>query len=254
MRRSMVAGNWKMNGTVEEACALVRRMLPQLEGVSGIDKVLFPPYIALSAVAAILNGSSVALGAQNMHYADKGAFTGEVSPGMLAGLCRFVILGHSERRHIFGETSQFINQKVKAALKAGLTPIVCVGERLEENESGQTAEVIRQQLTASLDDITNGTGIVVAYEPVWAIGTGRAASAAQADVTLSLIRDMLGKIFDRSTADDMTLLYGGSVTGANIGELMCQPQIDGVLVGGASLKADEFCAIASQAADIKGCR
>jgi triosephosphate isomerase len=254
MRKPMVAGNWKMNGTAREACELVRRMLPQLEAVSGIEKVLFPPYTALYPVAAILNGSSVALGAQNMHYAEKGAFTGEVSPGMLAGLCRFVILGHSERRHIFGEASQFINQKVKAALNAALTPIVCVGERLEENESGQTADVILRQLTASLDDITSGAGIVVAYEPVWAIGTGRAASAAQAEDTLRLIRNMLGKIFDRNTADDMTLLYGGSVTSANIVELMHQPQIDGVLVGGASLKPDEFCDIARQAACIKGCR
>lgn len=254
MRKIMVAGNWKMNSNVKEACELARDMLPLLETVSGIEKVLFPSYTALFSVAEILSGSSVALGAQNMHYADRGAFTGEVSPGMLAELCRYVILGHSERRHIFGETSQFINQKVKAALKAGLTPVVCVGERLEENESGQTAEVIKRQLTASLDDITIGTGIVVAYEPVWAIGTGRAASAEQANDTLFLLRVMLGELFAPWTADEMTLLYGGSVTSANIAELMRQPQIDGVLVGGASLKPDEFCVIARRAADIKHCR
>ena len=251
MRSIMVAGNWKMNCTVAEAHELIRSMLPQLELVSGIEKVVCPPFVALSSVACMLTGTSVALGAQNHYFEDKGAFTGEISPAMLSGLCKFVILGHSERRYILGESSQIVNQKIKAAHKHGLIPIVCVGEKLDENESGQTQAVLQKQLTESLDSIGTEQRLVVAYEPVWAIGTGRAASADQANRTMAMIRTIIGDIFGVGIAEQTTLLYGGSVTSANARELINQPEIDGMLVGGASLKSSEFCQIARAAAESK---
>jgi len=254
MRTTIVAGNWKMNCSVAEAHELMRAMLPQLETITGIEKIVFPPFIALSSIACMLTGTSVLLGAQNHYYEDKGAFTGEISPAMLSGLCRYVILGHSERRRILGETSEVVNRKIKAAIRNGLIPILCVGESLEENESRLTRQVLQEQLTVSLEGIETDQRLVVAYEPVWAIGTGKAASAELANQTMAIIRKILESIGGLVLSEQTTLLYGGSVTGANTGNLMRQREIDGVLVGGASLKADEFCVISRIAAEVKSSR
>jgi triosephosphate isomerase len=199
----------------------------------------------------MLHGSSVKLGAQNMYFETKGAYTGEISPLMLRELCEFVILGHSERRWYFGDTDEIVNKKVKAALKDKLNPILCVGERLEENEAGKTEEVINRQVTAALNGIEPVRDLVIAYEPVWAIGTGKAASGEQAAATIQFIRDVLAKLWNRSIAQDLRILYGGSVTSANIAEFIAHPEIDGALVGGASLKAEEFAGIVEQTAEIK---
>jgi triosephosphate isomerase len=253
MRVPFIAGNWKMNTSLPEACDLVRQMQPRLDAISSVDKVICPPFISLASVAELFKGSSIILGAQNLYFEDKGAFTGEISPIMLSGLCRYVILGHSERRHIFGESNEIINKKVKAAMKTGLSPILCVGERLEENESGQTQAVIASQLNLSLSGISDAAGLVVAYEPVWAIGTGRAASGEQANRTIGFIRHVLAQIFDKQSAQLVRILYGGSVIVSNISEFVNQPEVDGALVGGASLKADDFTSIVSKTAEIKAC-
>jgi triosephosphate isomerase len=253
MRVPFIAGNWKMNTSLPEACDLVRQMQPRLDAISRVDKVICPPFISLASVAELFKGSSIILGAQNLYFEDKGAFTGEISPIMLSGLCRYVILGHSERRHIFGESNEIINKKVKAAMKTGLSPILCVGERLEENESGQTQVVIASQLNLSLSGIPDVAGLVVAYEPVWAIGTGRAASGEQANRTIGFIRHVLAQIFDKQSAQLVRILYGGSVIVSNISEFVNQPEVDGALVGGASLKADDFTSIVSKTAEIKTC-
>jgi triosephosphate isomerase len=253
MRVPFIAGNWKMNTSLPEACDLVRQMQPRLDAISRVDKVICPPFISLASVAELFKGSSIILGAQNLYFEDKGAFTGEISPIMLSGLCRYVILGHSERRHIFGESNEIINKKVKAAMKTGLSPILCVGERLEENESGQTQAVIASQLNLSLSGISDAAGLVVAYEPVWAIGTGRAASGEQANRTIGFIRHVLAQIFDKQSAQLVRILYGGSVIVSNISEFVNQPEVDGALVGGASLKADDFTSIVSKTAEIKAC-
>ena len=251
MRMPFVAGNWKMNTTVAEAEKLVRDMLVPLNDMTGVEKVLCPPFVSLSAVKNILRGSDIKVGAQNMYFETKGAYTGEISPLMLSELCEFVILGHSERRHCFGEIDEMINKKMTAALKNGLTPILCVGERLEENESGKTEEVISRQLTGALAGIESTDNIVIAYEPVWAIGTGRAASGEQAAATIKFIRDSVAKLWSRDLSQNLRILYGGSVTGDNIAEFISCPEIDGALVGGASLKAGEFVAIVNQTAKIK---
>ena len=254
MRSTIVAGNWKMNCSLAEAQELMRSMLPQLEVIEGIEKVVFPPFIAMSSIACMLTGTSISLGAQNHHFEDRGAFTGEISPAMLSGLCRYVILGHSERRHIFGETSEVVNRKIKAAIRNGLTPVLCVGETLEENENRLTRQVLQEQLTASLEGLGTDQRLVVAYEPVWAIGTGKAASSEQANQEMAIIRKILESIGGEAWAQQVTLLYGGSVTGANTGDLMRQKEIDGLLVGGASLKSDDFCTISRIAAEIKSNR
>ncbi|MGD0795430.1 MAG: triose-phosphate isomerase [Dehalococcoidales bacterium] len=251
-RIPMIAGNWKMNTSVEEAVKLVRAMLPGLDKLKGVEKVVCPPFISLDAVRSILKGSSVKLGAQNLFYEDKGAYTGEISPLMLAGLCEYVIIGHSERRQYFGETDEIINKKMKAALKSGLKPILCVGERLEENEAGKTESVLIRQVTACSDHDYFTHGTVVAYEPVWAIGTGRAATAAQAGWTIGFIRRLVTEQQGGDIGGAVRILYGGSVTAANIAEFMKEPDIDGALVGGASLKADDFLSITRQAAEIRG--
>jgi triosephosphate isomerase len=204
----------------------------------------------------MLQGSSIKLGAQNMYFEPKGAYTGEISPLMLRELCEFVILGHSERRWYFSETDEMVNKKVKAALAYGLKPILCVGERLEENEAGKTEEVVSRQVTAALNDIepallSVAKNLVIAYEPVWAIGTGKAASGKQAAATIQFIRDVVAKLWNKNMAQDLRILYGGSVTSTNIAEFISYPEIDGALVGGASLKADEFISIVEQTAKIK---
>jgi triosephosphate isomerase len=252
MRSPFVAGNWKMNTTATEAEKLVIEMLDNLDRIEGVEKVLCPPFVSLVALNMMLQGSSIKLGAQNMYFETEGAYTGEISPLMLSELCEFVILGHSERRWYFGETDEIVNKKVKAALSNKLKPILCVGERLAENEAGKTEEVINRQMTAALNGIEPVSNLVIAYEPVWAIGTGKAASGEQASATIQFIRDVLAKLWNKSIAQDLRILYGGSVTSANIAEFISHPEIDGALVGGASLKAEEFVSIVEQTAEIKG--
>jgi len=252
MRIPFVAGNWKMNTTATEAEELVIEMLEKLDGIREVQKVLCPPFVSLVAINMMLRGSSIKLGAQNMYFETEGAYTGEVSPLMLRELCEFVILGHSERRRYFGETDEIVNKKVKAALANKLKPILCVGERLAENEAGKTEEVVNRQVTVALSGIEPVRDLVIAYEPVWAIGTGRAASGKQAAATIQFIRDVVAKLWDKEIAQDLRILYGGSVTGANIAEFISHPEIDGALVGGASLKAEEFVSIIEQTAKIKG--
>ena len=246
MRTPIVAGNWKMNKTVTEARDLVNTLSTPLSAISDVEKVLCPPYIALTTVASLLQGTGIGLGAQDLHWEEKGAFTGEVAPNMIKEFCGYVIIGHSERRAYFGETDETVNRKVLAALKHGLTPIVCVGETLDQYESGQTAEVVRRQIKAGLAgiDSANAAKIVVAYEPVWAIGTGKASSGENANtVHQKVIRPALSELFGDGGADAIRIQYGGSVTASNAAEFFAYPDIDGALVGGASLKPDEFVAI-----------
>lgn len=250
MRVPFIAGNWKMNTTVAEASALVREMKDRLDRVEGVDKVLCPPFVSLSVVGGLLHGSTIKLGAQNMYFEDKGAFTGEVSPLMLSELCQFVILGHSERRQYFAETDDAVNRKVHAALKVGLTPILCVGETLEQREAAKTREVVTRQVRGALQGVDSPQDLVVAYEPVWAIGTGRAATAEDANITVAIIRNTVGELLGAQTAMGTRLLYGGSVTTDNIAEFVMQPEIDGALVGGASLKAEQFIGIVEQSAGV----
>ncbi len=251
MRTPFVAGNWKMNKTVAEARDLVAQMGPELKNVAGVEKVLCPPFMSLLAVANLVGGTDIGLGAQNMHWEEKGAFTGEVAPAMVKEFCKYVILGHSERRTYFGETDETVNKKVLAAQKHGLTPIVCIGETLAEYEAGKTAEVVRRQALEGLKgvDPAFAAQLVVAYEPVWAIGTGKASSGENAEaVHRDVIRTALTELFGAEAAQSIRILYGGSVTAANAAEFFAQPDIDGALVGGASLKVDEFLAIAKAAA------
>jgi triosephosphate isomerase len=251
MRTPMIAGNWKMNTTVAEAVELVKETRQGLDEIKGVEKVVCPPFVSLAAIKDLIKGSSIKLGAQNLYFEEKGAYTGEVSPLMLAGLCEFVIIGHSERRQYFGETDEIVNKKIKAALKAGLKPILCIGERLEENEAGKTAEVVTGQLKSSLAGIDYPAGFIIAYEPVWAIGTGKAATGKQANETIGLIRRNISEMYGEQAARDVRILYGGSVNAANAAEFMRQSEIDGALVGGASLKANEFLSIVRQTAEIR---
>jgi triosephosphate isomerase len=252
MRMPMIAGNWKMNTTLAEAVQLVKSMLSGLDKTTGVEKVVCPPFISLVAVRDLLKGSSVRLGAQNVFYEAKGAYTGEISPLMLAGLCEYVIIGHSERRQYFGETGENIDKKVKAVVEIDLKPILCIGERLEENEAGKTEEVLTRQLTGSCERLYFIGGMVIAYEPVWAIGTGRSATGEQANKAIGFIRQLVSHQHGSDIADNVRILYGGSVTADNIAEIMGQSEIDGALVGGASLKADDFISIVKQTAEIRG--
>ena len=251
MRTPIIAGNWKMNTTVSEAMELVKAMKEKLHQIAGVEKVLCPPFISLTAVKELIKGTSIKLGAQNMYFERSGAYTGEVSPAMLTGLCEFVILGHSERRGYFGETDQLVNKKVKAALAVGLTPIVCVGESLEQNNASETVGVITRQVRAAFEGIASPRVTVIAYEPIWAIGTGKSASGEQANAVIKVIRSTVAQIYGDSVAQAMRIQYGGSANNANIAEFIRQPEIDGALVGGASLKAAEFLGIVEQTAKIK---
>ena len=250
MRKPIVAGNWKMNKAPAEAADLARALLSELAGVAGVDRVLCPPFVALPAVAEVLKGSPLGLGAQNIYWKDSGAFTGEVSPVMLKGWCQYVIIGHSERRQYFGETDSTVNLKAKAALSHGLTPIICVGEVLAENEAGQTTAVVTRQTQGAYAGLSAQDALktVIAYEPVWAIGTGRAATAEGANAVIGQIRAVVAGLYSPEVAAAIRIQYGGSVTAANAAELMAQPEIDGALVGGASLKPAEFVAIVKAAA------
>jgi triosephosphate isomerase (TIM) len=238
MRTPFVAGNWKMNKTVAEARELVSTMGVGLKAVKGVEKVICPPFTALVPVANLLVGTEIGLGAQNMHWEEKGAFTGEIAPAMVKEFCKYVILGHSERRQYFGETDETVNKRVLAAQKHGIIPIVCVGETLAENEAGKTAEVVRRQTLGALQGVSAefAPSLVVAY-------SGENAQQVHGQV----IRLVLVELFGQETADQIRILYGGSVTGANAAEFFSQPDIDGALVGGASLK-DDFVAIAQAAA------
>jgi len=251
MRVPMIAGNWKMNTTVNEAVRLVSEMRQGLEEISGVDKLICPPFVSLAAVGELIKGSSIKLGAQNLYFEEKGAYTGEISPLMLADLCEFVIIGHSERRQYFGENGEIVSKKVQSALKVNLKPVLCIGERLEENEAGKTKEVLSEQLRSSLAEIRELDRLIIAYEPIWAIGTGRAATGEQANNTIGFIRQSIAKLYSNDIAQGMRILYGGSVNAANAAEFMNQPEIDGALVGGASLKADEFISITKQASEIQ---
>jgi triosephosphate isomerase len=239
MRTPFIAGNWKMNKTADEAVAFVREIAPELNALSGIDVAVCPPAIAIPAVAAALQGTGIGVGAQNVYYAESGAFTGELAPAMLKPYCRYVILGHSERRAMFGETDEGVNKKIKAVLAHGMTPIVCCGESLEQNEAGETQSFVSGQIRAAFDGLSaaQAAACVVAYEPIWAIGTGKSASADQAGSIIGrAVRDTLAGIFGQEIAEQIRIQYGGSVTEQNIAEYMAQPDIDGALVGGASLK------------------
>jgi triosephosphate isomerase len=251
MRTPMVAGNWKMNMTVEGARSLVYAMSAKLREIAGVEKVLCPPFTALLAVQALLEGSDIGLGAQNMYWEEKGAFTGEISASMLGELCRYVIIGHSERRTLFGETDETANRRLRAAISADLTPIFCVGETLQEYEAKRTAEVVQRQLRQGLGGLDKAVAprLVVAYEPVWAIGTGKASTAENANrVIREDIRSSLAELFGNGAAAVIRVLYGGSVTAANAAEFFSTEEIDGALVGGASLKAEDFVAITRAAA------
>ena len=245
-RRPIIAGNWKMNKTPEEAVALIKALIPLVKDNDRGDIVVCPPFVDLAAAKEALAGSNIALGAQNMHFEESGAYTGEVSPGMLKALgVEYVILGHSERRQYFGETDEGVNKKVKAALKAGIKPIVCVGETLEEREAGITSEVVCRQTKLALLGLSamDAAGVIIAYEPIWAIGTGKTATAEDANETIRAIRGAVCEVYGSDTAAAIRIQYGGSMKPSNASELMRMPEIDGGLIGGASLKAEDFAGI-----------
>lgn len=254
MRRPILAANWKMNKTNVEAIEFVRSIRHGLTQVPGVDRVLCPPFTALAAVRDLLLPTGILLGAQNMHWEEKGAYTGEVSPVMVQELCQVVILGHSERRSYFGETDDKINRKVVAALAHGLLPIVCVGETEAQYDAGQTGQVVGGQVRGCLAGLSaeQAAGLVIAYEPVWAIGTGKAATPGGAGAVIGLaIRGVIADLYGEATAQAVRVQYGGSATAANIAEFMAHPDIDGALVGGASLKTD-FVELVRNAAAAKG--
>lgn len=246
VRRPFIAGNWKMNTTRSEAVQLVEALREAVAGVDGVDMAVCPPSVYLDAVSAAVQGSSVALGAQNMYHQAKGAFTGELSAAMLLDVgCRYVILGHSERRHVLGESNEDVCRKVHAAFAAGLTPIVCVGETLDEREANKTTDIVAEQFFGSLAGIDGDQAaqVVIAYEPVWAIGTGVVATVDQAGEVHANLRGMMTSRYGAAVADQIRIQYGGSVTADNAAELLAISDIDGALVGGASLKADSFAKI-----------
>jgi len=252
MRTPFVAGNWKMNKTIAETKDLLSALTSKIDAVQGVEKVVCPPYISLAAASEALRGTSIGLGAQNLFWEEKGAFTGEVSPAMVRELCAYIILGHSERRAYFGETDETVNKKLLAAQKFDLTPIVCVGETLQQYEAGQTRDVVSTQTLQGLKGVSAefASHIVVAYEPVWAIGTGKASTGGAANAVIKdFIRPAIAELYGETTAQAVRVLYGGSVTGANAAEFFSQPDIDGALVGGASLK-DEFVAITQAAVKV----
>ena len=245
MRTPLIVANWKMNKSLKDAQQYGQELLPLLADYSGVEVVVCPPFTSLTAMNQIFAGSKIKLGAQNLFWEMKGAYTGEISPAMLidAG-CTYVILGHSERRQIMGENDTIINRKVRAAQDAELIPILCVGETLQERENNRAREVVKEQLTRDLKNITFAPqGLVIAYEPVWAIGTGVNASSDDAQEMIGFIRSYLAKIYDRELADSVRILYGGSVNEENVAEFMGEVDVDGALVGGASLQANSFARI-----------
>ncbi len=243
MRRPIIAGNWKMNMTSAEGVKLVEELKPLVKDAN-CDVAVCVPFTDIPALSAALKGSNIRLGAQNVHFADCGAFTGEISPSMLKEFgVEYVIVGHSERRRMFDDTDEMVNKRMHAALNAGLTPIVCLGETLEQREAGETEGCLSYQVTHSLKGLKDVSEIVIAYEPIWAIGTGRTATAQQANDAIAFIRKMCAETFCPACAAKVRIQYGGSMNAANCKELMAMPEIDGGLIGGASLKAADFAAI-----------
>ena len=250
MRKTLIAGNWKMNLNRAQAIALATDLKGEFYTEKKVDLAICPPFVYLDAVSTVLNGTSISLGAQDMYFEKEGAFTGEISGAMLGDMgCHHVILGHSERRHILGETDPVINKKVHAALALGLKPILCVGELLEEREAGKTQAVVRRQMEGSLKDVSAAQmeEIVIAYEPVWAIGTGKVATSQQAQSVHADLRMMIEACYNPAVAGKVRIQYGGSVKPSNAGELLSLPDVDGALVGGASLKAEDFLGIVAAA-------
>ncbi|MEG1613581.1 MAG: triose-phosphate isomerase [Clostridia bacterium] len=243
MRKPIIAGNWKMNNTIAQTKELVGALIPKVKNAK-CDVVICTPYTALSAAVELTRGTNIKVGAENVHWAEKGAYTGEISADMLLELgVEYVIIGHSERRQYFGETDQTVNARAKFALAKGLKPIICVGELLSEREAGKTDEVVIRQTTEAFKDISKDEleNIVIAYEPVWAIGTGKTATSEDANSTIKVIRDTVAKLYCRNCAETkLRIQYGGSMNPKNVDELMSMPEIDGGLIGGASLKADDF--------------
>lgn len=245
MRKPVIAGNWKMNMLPEQAVALVGDLWKEIEGYDAVDAVVCPPFVDIPAVSAAIRdgGMALGLGAQNMHWEESGAYTGEVSPTMLIDLdVGYVIIGHSERRQLFGETDQGVNRKVKSAIAHGLTAIMCCGETLKQREAGETGNIVSNQVKRGLFEIdgAEASKVIIAYEPIWAIGTGKAATSADADEVCGLVRETVAEVYDQGLADGLRIQYGGSVSPSNVDELMSMPNIDGALVGGASLKAGDF--------------
>lgn len=244
MRKPLIAANWKMNLDLNSGVQLAQALASETKNLSDRDVLICPPAPLLSDVGRALKGSPVKLGAQNMYYERSGAFTGEVSGAMLTSAgCTHVLLGHSERRHVFGEGDEYINKKVHSALEQELVPVLCVGELLEERDSGDTEKIIQRQISQGLDQVKAIDRVVIAYEPVWAIGTGKTATPDDADSVHEFIRGLIGKLYSDAAAEGLVILYGGSVKPDNIDGLMGRRSIDGVLVGGASLKADSFARI-----------
>ena len=250
MRKPFVAGNWKMNKTVDQASMLVQELLLGLQAVPEVERVLCPPFTSLMILSAQLANTGVGLGAQNLHWEASGAYTGEIAPQMVKEFCGYVIIGHSERRAFFAESDETVNKKLKAALALGLIPIVCIGETLSEYETGKTGEVVKRQVLLGFKEIDTAIAsqIVVAYEPIWAIGTGKASTGEDANAVLKdHIRPALANLFGSAVAQGIRILYGGSVTAANAEEFFHQSEVDGALVGGASLKPSEFIKIVEAA-------
>lgn len=244
-RKAVIAGNWKMNKTPAEAAALIAELIPAVAG-AGCDVVICPPAVDLAVAVEKTAGSNIGVGAQNVHYEKSGAFTGEVSADMLVETgVRYAVIGHSERRQYFGETDETVNLRTKAAIAAGLTAIVCVGESLVQREQGVTTELVRMQTKIALQGVSADEmrQVIVAYEPVWAIGTGRTATSEQAEEVCRAIRDVLAELYGRPVAEGVTIQYGGSMNAANAAELLAKPNVDGGLIGGASLKPADFAAI-----------
>jgi triosephosphate isomerase len=257
MRKPILAGNWKMHNAIVEAQELVKGITVELTKFdhSAVDAVICPPYTALAVVSEATRSAGMGLGAQNMHWEPRGAFTGEISPLMLQGLCDYVILGHSERRQYFGESDDAVNKKIRAGFEHGLTPIVCVGENLDQNQAGETAAFVGKQVRGALEKISpqQVQKLIIAYEPIWAIGSGMAATAEGANEIISTaIRGVLADLYGPQVAERVRVQYGGSVKPANIAEFMEQPEIDGALVGGACLEAKSFAAIIRGAIQAKG--
>ncbi len=256
MRRPFIAGNWKMHKTVAEGVALAQALREALADVTTMELAVCPPATALYAVAQALEGSNIGVGAQNMHWEAQGAFTGEIAPPMVAEVARYVIIGHSERRQYFGETDETVNRKIKAALAHGLTPIVCIGESLEQNRAGETVAFVGAQIRGAFAGLSaeEARRLVLAYEPIWAIGTGLTATPEDANrIIRQAIRDVLRGLYDEATAEAIRVQYGGSVKPHNMAGFIVMPEIDGALVGGASLKADSFAAIVRNAVEaLKG--
>ncbi len=249
MRKPIIAGNWKMNNTPSQAVELIEAIKPLVKDAK-CDVVVCPTFVCLDAASKALAGSNIDLGAQNVHFEEKGAFTGEISTGMLKELqVKYVVIGHSERRQYFGETDEVVAKRSLAAISAGITPIICVGETLQQRENGTTFEVVKKQTEAALDLMSAAqvSASVIAYEPVWAIGTGLTATKEQAEEVIAFIRKVVAQKFDQQTADALRIQYGGSMNAKNAAELMAMPNIDGGLIGGASLKAPDFAAIVEAA-------